>query len=253
MKKKYLQWMVICAMAVALFASAGGVMAWSGCASYIVVQWGDTLSGIAALCGTTVEAIQTANPGLGWWLYAGQVLYIPTGYTSAPAYTPAQSTGGTYVVQWGDTIGSIAASTGFSVNDILAVNPQIWNANWIYAGQALNLPGSASVYTPQYSSYYVSNPAPSYSSPYGYLRVTNKKGLLIRTGPGTGNPILESPTASAVYLSTWQYKKSSVTVDPIGFVWAEITFSEPVYGYSTGWILVKDSLGNYYANPPIDQ
>lgn len=142
--KRIVQLIVVAAIWAATFASAGGAMAWTGCASYITVQWGDTLSGLARLCGTTMEAIQAANPGLGWWVYAGQVLYIPTGYTSAPVYSP--SYGGAYVVQYGDTLGKIAASRGNSVSDILAVNPQIWNASLIYVGQVINLPAAAPVY-----------------------------------------------------------------------------------------------------------
>ena len=40
---------------------------------------------------------------------------------------------------------------GYSVSDILAVNPQIWNASLIYVGQCINLPAAAPVYyTVQY-------------------------------------------------------------------------------------------------------
>ena len=79
MTKRIFQWMLVAALLVAPFVSTGSAAAWDGCATYAVVQWGDTLSSLAALCGTTVEAIQAANPGLGSWLLAGQVLYIPTG------------------------------------------------------------------------------------------------------------------------------------------------------------------------------
>ena len=148
--KRIFQLIMVVAILAASFASTGGVRAWSGCASYITVQWGDTLSGLASLCGTSAEAIRAANPGLGWWVYAGQVLYIPTGYTPAPVYYPSYN-GGTYVVQRGDTLGKIAASRGNSVSDILAVNPQIWNASLIYVGQVINLPTAAPVYhTVQY-------------------------------------------------------------------------------------------------------
>jgi hypothetical protein len=76
--KRTIQLILSMAIVVSSLASAGSALAW-GCASYITVQWGDTLSGIAALCGTTQDAIRAANPGLGSWVYAGQVLYIPTG------------------------------------------------------------------------------------------------------------------------------------------------------------------------------
>ena len=44
MAKKIAQFMVVLAILVASFASSGGASAWSGCASYITVYWGDTLS-----------------------------------------------------------------------------------------------------------------------------------------------------------------------------------------------------------------
>ena len=143
--KRIFQWIVVAAILAGSFASAGSVMAWGGCASSITVQWGDTLSGLARLCGTTVSAIQAANPGLGSWVYAGQVLYIPTGYTSAPVYYPTY--GGTYVVRLGDTLAKIARSAGVSVSDVLAINPQITNASLIYAGQYINLPAVPVYYT----------------------------------------------------------------------------------------------------------
>jgi LysM repeat protein len=145
--KRILQLIVVVAILVASFASAGGAMAWSGCASYITVQWGDALSGLARLCGTTTAAIQAANPGLGSWVYAGQVLYIPTGYVpSPPVYYPTYGSS-TYVVQRGDTLGKIAASSGTTVGAILAVNPQITNPSLIYAGQVINLPAVPVYYT----------------------------------------------------------------------------------------------------------
>lgn len=144
--KRTIQLILTVAIFVSSFASAGSALAW-GCASYITVQWGDTLSGIAALCGTTAEAIRAANPGMGWWVYAGQVLYIPTGTPSyTPSYTPASS-GGNYTIQWGETLGIIATRLGVSVNDILALNPQITNASLVYAGQVISLPAVPVYYT----------------------------------------------------------------------------------------------------------
>ena len=152
MFRRSFQLVVIVAILLASFGSVGGASAWSGCASYVTVQWGDTLSGIAQQCGTTVHAIRGANPGLGWWVYAGQVLYIPTGQTSDPGYYPPS--GGTYVVQWGDTLGKIAGRLGVSWRDILAANPQIQNPSLIYAGQVIYLPGG------------VVNPPPYNPPPY---------------------------------------------------------------------------------------
>lgn len=145
--KRKAQVVILLAILLSSLGFAGTASAHYACSAYVTVQWGDTLSGIAALCGTTVDAIQAANPGLGWWVYAGQVLYIPTGYASAPVYYAPSS--GTYIVQWGDTLYSIARRSGVSVSDVLAANPSIWNASYIYAGQAINLPAAPAYYTVQ--------------------------------------------------------------------------------------------------------
>jgi len=241
--KKFIQLIVVTALLVTSFASIGGALAWSGCASYITVQWGDTLSGIALLCDTTVDAIRAANPGLGWWVYAGQALYIPTGYTSPPSYPP---TSGTYVVQRGDTLGKIAARAGTRVGDILAVNPQIKNANLIYTGQVINLPAAVGVPPPVY------NPVPTYPtyppSPidsFSTLKIAYKHGLYVRSEPGG------AIIASALNKTTWYYR--SVIIDSHWKVWAEVKLYPPVKGYTTGWILVKDQLGTYFTDPQIDK
>ena len=61
--KTFSQIFVLIAVLIASFASTGSAQAWSGCGGSYVVQWGDTLSGIAAYCGTTVSAIYAVNPG----------------------------------------------------------------------------------------------------------------------------------------------------------------------------------------------
>jgi murein DD-endopeptidase MepM/ murein hydrolase activator NlpD len=55
----------------------------------VVVQAGDTLSGIAAQYGTSYQAIAAATPGLTNpnLIFAGQTVDVPTGGVSAPAPT----------------------------------------------------------------------------------------------------------------------------------------------------------------------
>jgi LysM repeat protein len=103
-----------------------------------VVQRGETLSSIAARYGTTVNAIVRTN-GLSNanYVYAGQRLTIPTGSSGAGS---AVTVGGTYTVRPGDTLSSIAARHGTTVNAILGANG-LANANYIYAGQRLTIPG----------------------------------------------------------------------------------------------------------------
>ncbi|MCK6585623.1 MAG: LysM peptidoglycan-binding domain-containing protein [Anaerolineales bacterium] len=237
--KKLFQLSIVLAILVTSLGSAGEALASSKCPSIITVQWGDTLSGIAQLCGTTVDAIRAANPGLGWWLYAGQTLYIPSGYT--PGQPPA--TGGTYVVKSGDTLGKIAARIGSNVNAILAVNPQIKNANLIYVGQVINLP--AGTKPPPHPTQPPGVPPPPYVS-YGTLKIAYEGGMFIRSDPG--GPII----ASALHKTSWYYDLNSVFVDKKWKVWVKIKISPPVKGYSTGWLLVRDQYGTYFTSPKID-
>ncbi len=240
MTKRIIPWIVVVAILVASFASPGGASAWSNCASYITVQWGDTLSGIALYCGTTVDAIRAANPGLGWWLYAGQALYIPTGYTPPPAPPPSY---GSYTVQWGDTLGKIAKRIGVRLSDLLAVNPQIQNPSLIYAGQAINLPaGAPPPYKPPPTHPNYPPPTDGYSS----LKIAYKPGMFIRTEPN-GKII-----ASAMNKTTWKYRQNSVFVDKKWRVWVEVRISPPIKGCSVGWLLVKDNLGAYFTEPQIN-
>jgi len=103
-----------------------------------VVQRGETLSSIAARYGTTAQAIARVN-GLRNlnYIYAGQRLTIRAGGGRSTA------TGGAYVVRAGDTLWSIAARHGTTVNAVVQANG-LANANRIYAGQRLIIPGSGS-------------------------------------------------------------------------------------------------------------
>ena len=243
--KVLFQLIVVTALLAASLVSTGDASAWSQCPAYITVQWGDTLSSIARLCDTTVDAIRAANPGLGWWLYTGQVLYIPTGYTP-PSYPPTYKT---YIVQSGDTLGKIAARGKTSVSDILAVNPQITNRNLIYAGQVINLPAGVSVPPP--TNYPPTPPPTNPPPPSGYwstLKIDYKYGMYIRSEPG-GTII----AASALDKTKWQYDPKSVFMDSKWKVWVKVKLYPPVKGYSTGWLLVKDQFGTYFTDPHIDK
>jgi LysM repeat protein len=121
-----------------------------------VVQPGEFLARIARQYNSTVAAIvaanNIANPNL---IFPGQQLIIPVGgtlppppATSVPATVvpptsvpPTQSPGGTttYVVQRGDTLGSIARRFNTTVAAIAQAN-NIVNPNLIFAGQVLVIP-----------------------------------------------------------------------------------------------------------------
>ncbi|HUS69915.1 MAG TPA: LysM peptidoglycan-binding domain-containing protein [Anaerolineae bacterium] len=109
-----------------------------------IVQWGETLYIIAGWYGVTVNAIVSAN-GLynPNYIYAGQMLVIPTGSPAPPPSGPTT----TYVVQRGDTLGVIAARHGTTVNELARLN-SLMNPNLIYVGQVLKVPGPGTSPTP---------------------------------------------------------------------------------------------------------
>lgn len=138
--KKIFQCLVLVAILLVSLGGAEKVQASSSCGSTYVVQWGDSLSVIAQRCGVSLSALYAANPGLGYYLYAGQVLAIPGGgYSGSSSGNYAN----TYTVQYGDTFAKIASRYGVSVNELWAANPHIWDINRIYAGQVINVPGSS--------------------------------------------------------------------------------------------------------------
>lgn len=239
-KRRVFQLIVAIAILFTSFASTRSALAWYNCASYITVQWGDTLSGIAAYCGTTVDAIRAANPGLGWWVYAGQALYIPTGYSYYPAYpVNYSSTGATYTVRWGDTLGKIAANKGVSLSALLAANPQIWNASLIYPGQVINVPAIS--YVPPYippPPTYIPTPPASVPNFDGFLTVIAGKGVNIRNQPNyNGKILLADDYTKGV---TFSYRTNSVTKDDAHRrIWVEVVISQSANGYTTGWLPVS--------------
>jgi LysM repeat protein len=276
--KRVLQVALSLGMLAAALPPNGSAAAWGGCSDTVTVQWGDTLTGIAWTCDTTVAAIRAANPGLGWQLYAGQVLRMPSaGAPPGPSYPPP--VGATYVVRWGDTLGKIAYRYGVSLHDLIAVNPQIWWPDLIFPGQVINLPSYAanppqsppSCYygcnyppqapptsCPQGCYYPTPQPTPTAATPpidysqYRWIKVTYKHGLIVRTGPGRSFPEIQSPRVGAIKGSTWLYRKNSVTKDSTGLVWVEVQLGTVVNGYSVGWIMVSDQYQTYFTDPEID-
>ena len=131
---------------VLLFASltiTSSAHAWGGyCGSTYIVQPGDWLAKIARNCGVTLSQMYAANPGVGSYIYPGQILYIPGGYDGGydggyygycgPSYSAYY--GNYYVVCRGDTLSGIARYYGVSTSYLQWRNG-IPYANRIYAGQ----------------------------------------------------------------------------------------------------------------------
>ena len=132
---------------------------------FVIVTWGDTLYSVAVRNGTTVAALVRANglPNPNF-IYAGQRLVIPAGgSSSAPAPVPIASTG-IYTVQAGDTLSAIAARYGTTLSAMLRAN-NLYNPNFIYSGQRLNVPGRSAPPTPPPVSAPANPPAPVSSAP----------------------------------------------------------------------------------------
>ena len=66
----------------------------------------------------------------------------------------------TYTIQSGDTLSGIAKKYNTDVNTLMGLNPYITNANKIYAGKTLNLPGQTTTQATQTSTAPVQNTSP---------------------------------------------------------------------------------------------
>jgi LysM repeat protein len=172
MPKKVIQSFILVIMVLAFFAGAGNAEAWSGCGSSYYVQWGDTLFKIAAKCGTTMDAIRQANPGLYNWVFAGQTLRMPGYGWDGNSYNygnQGYQGGFTYYVAPGDTLKIIAARYG-TTWDVLARWNNLYDPDVIYVGQALQIPSKE--YQTQYPYYHHQD---GYQ-PYHPVYYTTQKG-----------------------------------------------------------------------------
>jgi N-acetylmuramoyl-L-alanine amidase len=94
----------------------------SGGGTY-TVRWGDTLSGIGARFGVSVDALARANGisarGL---LLAGSTLHLPAGANGGGGGGASPAMGGTYVVRPGDSLWGIAARFGVGMHRLARAN-----------------------------------------------------------------------------------------------------------------------------------
>lgn len=99
------------------------------------IQPGDTFFNIARRYGITVQSLVNFNPQIAdpSRIVPGQVICIPI--QPAP-----ECPGQIYTVRSGDTLSAIAQRFGVTVQQLLAVNPQITNANVIFVGQQICIP-----------------------------------------------------------------------------------------------------------------
>ncbi|WP_341285645.1 LysM peptidoglycan-binding domain-containing protein [Priestia megaterium] len=123
-----------------------------------VVKAGDSLKKIAKKYHTTVNTLiklnpQISNPNL---IIVGQNILVDgqvpastitstnnsTSVTTQAPHTVAPSTNGMHTIKLGDTLSSIAKANNKTVDFLLALNPEISNANKIRVGQTLKVAGT---------------------------------------------------------------------------------------------------------------
>jgi len=120
-----------------------------------VVKAGDSLKKIAKKYNTSINTLvklnpQISNPNL---IIVGQNILVDgqvpvsvptTNATNAnkAVTTTKPATNGVYKVQVGDTLSSIAKANNKTVDFLLALNPEITNANKIRVGQTLKVEGT---------------------------------------------------------------------------------------------------------------
>jgi len=95
-----------------------------------------------------------------------------------------------YVIQPGDTLTSIAARFGVTVEDIVRVNPILVNPNAIYPGQIIHIPIAGVSPIPK-GSLYIIQPGDTLTSIA--LRYNIPPGALLQFNPQITNPNLIYP------------------------------------------------------------
>jgi LysM repeat protein len=107
------------------------------------VRWGDTLTGIGARFGVSVEALARANrispDGL---LLAGATLHLPSGASGGGGGGGSTAMGGSYVVRPGDTLSGIAARFGVGMHRLARANG-LRVRGILLAGITLRVPASS--------------------------------------------------------------------------------------------------------------
>jgi LysM repeat protein len=130
---------------------AGGVLVIPGRSAgggAYTVRWGDTLSGIGARFGVSVDALARTNGisarGL---LLAGSTLHLPAGASGGGGGT-SRAMGGSYVVRPGDSLWGIAARFGVGMHRLARAN-HLRVHGILLAGITLRVPaGSAPAQSP---------------------------------------------------------------------------------------------------------
>jgi LysM repeat protein len=182
------------------------------CVAYHTVKFGENLNSISRMYGVSVQALMAANniynPNL---IYAGQTLCIPG---SAPV-PPRPPCGTYYTVQWGDSLSSIAARYGTTVQAIMSAN-NITNPNYIYAGMILYIPCGNRPPAPA--------PAPSYAQ---------WKGEYFNNQELAGAPSIVRNDRAIAFNWGWGWPNPKISADHFSVRWTRtVNLNEGTYRFS---------------------
>ncbi len=132
-------WRPLCTVvATTVFLSTATILPAAADSSH-VIQPGETLSGIADAYGVPLDVLAAQNHIVNVNLiYAGETIDVPG---QAPPAGPPPA--GSYAVQPGETLTSIAATRRTTVAQLIAANPDLVDPNTIYVGQNLVIPGGS--------------------------------------------------------------------------------------------------------------
>lgn len=109
----------------------------SGWTQY-TVQSGDSLSDLVTARQTTADVVRQVNCLTSSTIVEGQSLYLPSLPTPTPCVASSPSGWGTYSVQAGDTLSSLAGARGTTVEEVIEAN--CLSSTEIQVGQVLYLP-----------------------------------------------------------------------------------------------------------------
>lgn len=148
--------------------------------TYVVAK-GDTLWAIANRFGTSVAALQSANGMEGSTLIRiGETLVMPRGSSPAPVASSPAAAAGTYVVQAGDTLWSIAQRFGTSVAALAQLNG-VTDPSLIRVDQSLSIPAGATAPVVATATT-VASTAPASTFQYIVVRGDTLSGIAARFG-----------------------------------------------------------------------
>ncbi len=120
----------------------------------------------------------------------------PSTLPSSSTYTPTpQNNTQYYTIQNGDTLSGIAVKYGTTVTYLMSINPQITNANNIYAGQSILVPTTNTTVSVSVS------PSPISQYPMN-VTVNSTIGANIRSAPNTSSSVIGTVVYGGQFTAT---------------------------------------------------